>query len=76
MASPLRPDPNERQRSYEQLERERIAHERMNRRGYGAGAFAWWWIFWIIVIAQEGSDRRVQSRSFQIEIEQDDFSSA
>jgi len=51
MASPLRPDPNERQRPNEQLERERIARERMNRRGYGAGAFAWWWIFWIIVIA-------------------------
>jgi hypothetical protein len=51
MASPLRPDPNERQRSYEELERERIAREQMNRRGYGTGAFAWWWIFWIIVIA-------------------------
>lgn len=52
MASPQRPDPDEPRRSYDDLERDRLARERMNRRTAGTGAgFAWWWVFWIVVIA-------------------------
>ena len=51
MASPLRPDPNEPQRPYKELERDRFARQQMNRRTYRAGAYAWWWVFWIIAIA-------------------------
>ena len=52
MASPQRPDPNERQRSHdEKFGGERLARERMNRLTYGTGGFAWWSVFWIIVIA-------------------------
>lgn len=50
MASPQRPDPNELRRSHDDLERERLARARMDRRTVGAG-FAWWWVFWIIIIA-------------------------
>lgn len=46
MASPLRPDPEERRREYEELER-----ERMERRAAAGAGFAWWWVFWIVIIA-------------------------
>lgn len=47
MASPQRPHPDEPRRSYDELERDRI-----DRRAVGTGAgFAWWWVFWIVIIA-------------------------
>lgn len=52
MASPQRPDPDEPRRSYDDVERDQLARERMDRRAVGSGAgFAWWWLFWIVIIA-------------------------
>jgi hypothetical protein len=45
MASPQRPDPNESRRDYEDLER-----ARMTRRSAAGAGFAWWWVFWIVII--------------------------
>ncbi|MGH9590850.1 MAG: hypothetical protein ACRD25_10655, partial [Terracidiphilus sp.] len=52
MASPQRPDPDEPRRSYDDVERDRLARDRMNGRTVGTGTgFAWWWVFWIVIIA-------------------------
>lgn len=52
MASPQRPDPDQPRRSFDDLERDRLARERIDRRAVGTGAdFAWWWVFWIVIIA-------------------------
>lgn len=51
MASPLRPDPDETRRSYDDLERARLERRAAERRTVSAAGFAWWWVFWIVIIA-------------------------
>ncbi|HEX8710691.1 MAG TPA: hypothetical protein VF730_02375 [Terracidiphilus sp.] len=49
MASPQqRPDPDESRREYREYED--LQRARMERRSAAGAGFAWWWVFWVVII--------------------------